>query len=294
MNPLISVIIPTYNCSQYLENTLQSVLNQTCNDFEIIVIDDGSTDNTSDTIKPYASHIQYHRQENKGAASARNQGIKLSSGKYVAFLDSDDLWEPEKLADQMNIIKNQPDFPIIHTNASIIDSEGSMIRKSANEKRQSCNGMIFEEFFLKNISLILTSSVIIDRKCLENIDLFDENFPVLQDYDLFLRLAWRYPVFFIDRPLVKYRFRPHSLTRTNISKNILDSEKILEKTISEHRDYFDQHPALLRKKRKMLTMYSAKQLFYAGEFRQSRRYFRKVMFSSPAAWLYYLLGFVRR
>lgn len=293
MKPLISVIIPAYNCARYLDGAIQSVINQSFKDIEIIVIDDGSTDNTADIIKPFTGHIKYYRQENKGAASARNHGIKLSSGKYIAFLDSDDLWEPHKLAAQLNILENQPDFPVVHTNASTIDQDGNMILKSANEKRQSHNGMIFEEFFLKNISVILTSSAIIDRKCLETTGLFDDAFPVLQDYDFFLRLSWSHPVFFIKEPLVKYRVRPYSLTRTNAMRNIHDSEKILEKTISEHPDFFKQHRKLLETKRRNLNFNSAKQLFYAGDLPASRLYFKKVLLSCPTAWLYYLRTFTR-
>src|SRR3990172_11149387 len=127
--PKVSVIIPTFNCEEYIEETLSSVLFQTFTDFEVIVVDDGSTDNTIKVIKPYLDKISYIQKDNGGQGSARNLGISLAKGEYLAFLDSDDLWLPDKLSLQVGYMENNPNVSLTFTDAVAFEE-----RKGHKEK----------------------------------------------------------------------------------------------------------------------------------------------------------------
>jgi len=127
--PKVSIIIPTYNQSQYLEEAMESVLNQTYQNIEIIIVDDGSTDNTSEVVKSFDNKIIYIPQKNKGASSARNAGIKKAQGQYVAFLDSDDMWIKNKLEKQIKFIQNNPEIGLLGTGCYQMVDINKMIYK---------------------------------------------------------------------------------------------------------------------------------------------------------------------
>ena len=136
--PVVSVIIPTYNHAMYIERTLESVFQQTYKNYEIIVIDDGSTDNTQEVIKSYENKITYICKENEGTAKSRNLGLKIAKGKYVAFLDSDDLWMPQKLELQVTLLDKNIDIGLVCTDFEIFceNEEGiKIIEKRINLRR---------------------------------------------------------------------------------------------------------------------------------------------------------------
>ena len=114
----------------------------------------------------------------------------MASGEYIAFLDSDDLWVADKLQAQMEVLEGNPEFPFVHTDASVIDGAGRVIKRSANRQRQTHNGRVFEEFFMCSIAASLTSTVLMRRDCFASTGTFDARYPILQDYALFLRVAW--------------------------------------------------------------------------------------------------------
>ena len=195
--PQISVIIPTFNRGWILKEAVDSVLSQHCTDFELIVVDDGSTDNTLALLQTYKGSLNVLRQENRGVSAARNLGIENSCGQYIAFLDSDDLWLPEKLSFQL-------EFFVLHREALICQTEEMWIRNGVRvnpgKKHKKISGHIFEQSLA--LCLVSPSAVMMDRRLFEETGMFDENLPACEDYDLWLRTTLKYPVFLLDKPLV--------------------------------------------------------------------------------------------
>lgn len=195
MEELISVIIPTYNRRELLKNAIESVLNQKNVNFELIVVDDGSTDGTKEIVKKYP--LKYIYQENKGPSSARNKGILNSNGNFISFLDSDDLWAEDKLQLQMRFFKENKDFLIVHTDEKWIKNKKVLKQK---EKHKKGGGDQFERSL--QLCVISPSSVMIKKELFEKVGLFDENFPACEDYEFWLRVTSKFKIGFIEKELV--------------------------------------------------------------------------------------------
>ncbi len=198
--PKISVIIPAYNRCQMLKQAVDSVLSQDFTDFELIVSDDGSTDHTQEMLRAYENRIIFIRQENKGVSAARNRGIISASGDLIAFLDSDDLWMPEKLSEQVAFFNSNPDALICQTEEIWIRNS---MRVNPKKKHRKLSGMIFEASLL--LCLVSPSAVMMRRSIFDEVGLFDETLPACEDYDLWLRIGCRYPIFLTDTPLIVKR-----------------------------------------------------------------------------------------
>ncbi|PIE62588.1 MAG: glycosyl transferase [Desulfobacter postgatei] len=192
----VSVIIPTFNRAYSLGRAVDSVLAQDYQPKEIIVVDDGSTDKTQDLLAGYADKIRVLVQENKGVSAARNLGIKKSRGDFIALLDSDDTWEKNKLSCQMAFFKSNP-------GAMICQTEEVWIRKgrrvNPRKKHKKPSGMIFEPSL--KLCLISPSAVMIKKQLFDQKGMFNEAFPVCEDYDLWLRISHDTAVYLIDTPL---------------------------------------------------------------------------------------------
>jgi glycosyltransferase involved in cell wall biosynthesis len=201
--PTVSVVIPTHNRDRFLKAAIQSVLNQTFQDFELIVVDDASTDRTVEVVQSFADpRITYIRHEtNKGGAAARNNGIRNASGKYIAFLDDDDEWMKDKLRLQVHLIDRSPDkVGLIYTGYEVVDRDTGRVRRVNIPTKR---GDLSSELLLHNC-LGSTSSALLKRNCLKNAGLFDEALPSFQDYDLWIRISRRYHFDYIELPLFKY------------------------------------------------------------------------------------------
>jgi glycosyltransferase involved in cell wall biosynthesis len=196
----VSVLIPTYNRLPKVKEAVSSVLKQTYQDFELWVVDDGSTDGTGEALKVFGDRIKYVSQANRGVSSARNLGLRVSRGKYVAFLDSDDLWEPDKLEIQVGCMEANPQFPLCYTDEIWIRKG---VRVNPKKKHAKYSGWIFEKCL--PLCIISPSSALMKRTLFEEIGGFDENLPVCEDYDFWLRVTCRYPVLFIDKKLIVKR-----------------------------------------------------------------------------------------
>jgi len=196
-NPQVSVIIPTYNRGWTIREAVDSVLIQDYKDFELIVVDDGSTDNTPEVLGAYCGVIKVFRQENKGVSAARNRGIAEASGQFIAFLDSDDLWFPQKLSRQVEFFNTTPDALICQTEEIWIRNG---VRVNPKKRHKKPSGMIFEPSLA--LCLVSPSAVMIRRSLLEVVGNFDETLPACEDYDLWLRISCRFPVYRIDTPLI--------------------------------------------------------------------------------------------
>ncbi|MDH3877469.1 MAG: glycosyltransferase [Desulfobacterales bacterium] len=195
--PLVSVIIPTYNRGWVVQEAIDSVLDQDFRDYELIVVDDGSDDNTREILGAYGKAITVLQQSNRGVSAARNRGIAEAAGRLIAFLDSDDLWLPRKLTTQVKFFAENADAVINQTQEIWIRNG---VRVNPKKRHHKFSGMIFE----RSLALCLVSpSAVMIKKCLfDAVGVFDEQLPACEDYDLWLRVSCRYPVHLMDSPLI--------------------------------------------------------------------------------------------
>ncbi len=193
----ISVIIPTYNRGAVLERAIKSVLNQSYRNFEIIVVDDGSTDNTHRILEKYSRQIRYFSQLHSGVSSCRNFGLEKSEGTWVAFLDSDDYWLPEKLERQIQFVQQHPEFLIVQTDEKWI-RHGKFVNPM--KKHRKYGGWIFKQCL--PLCIVSPSAVMVHQRVFNDVGVFDENLPVCEDYDLWLRISRKYPIGLIEEKLI--------------------------------------------------------------------------------------------
>jgi glycosyltransferase involved in cell wall biosynthesis len=195
--PLVSVIIPTYNRGWIIKEAINSVLDQDFSDFELIVVDDGSDDDTREVLGTYANSITVLHQSNRGVSAARNRGIADASGRLIAFLDSDDLWLPGKLKTQVKFFEENADAMINQTQEIWIRNG---IRVNPKKRHHKFSGMIFERSLA--LCLVSPSAVMMRKSLFDTVGVFDERLPACEDYDLWLRISCRYPVHLIDFPMI--------------------------------------------------------------------------------------------
>ncbi len=195
-SPAVSVIIPTYNRSALLGNAIESVLSQTYRDLTLIVVDDGSTDNTGARAASFGDSIIYIRQNNQGPASARNRGIETGRAPLIAFLDSDDRWHRDKLRRQVEAMEDEPRYLISHTQEVWYRNGEVLNQKKKHEKLQ---GGIFKRSL--SMCMVSMSTVMVRRELFERIGLFDEALPCCEDYDFWLRASVRHRFLLVDEPL---------------------------------------------------------------------------------------------
>jgi glycosyltransferase involved in cell wall biosynthesis len=197
MVPVVSVIIPTYNRAALVREAVASVKAQTYRDFEIVVVDDASTDATFEALAAWRDVRVLRHACRRGVAAARNLGVAAARGQWLAFLDSDDLWLPAKLARQMEYLADRPDLSLCQTDETWV-RRGVKLNKPATHRKVA--GRIFSPSLAR--CMISPSAVILDRRLFEDHGGFDEDLPAAEDYDLWLRLSWRYEVGLVDEPLV--------------------------------------------------------------------------------------------
>jgi glycosyltransferase involved in cell wall biosynthesis len=198
--PQVSVVIPTYNRAWCLREALDSVLAQSFRDFELIVVDDGSSDETPQLLAGYGQSLRLLRQRNRGVSAARNAGIAAGRGALIAFLDSDDLWLPGKLERQVAFFDSQADALICQTEELWVKNGR---RVNPGQRHRKRGGMIFEPSL--ELCLVSPSAVMVRRELFERVGLFDEDLPACEDYDMWLRVSCRYPVHLIDSALIVKR-----------------------------------------------------------------------------------------
>jgi len=209
MEPLVSVIIPTYNRSGFVVQAVQSVLDQTYSNVETIVVDDGSTDNTHEVLRKYQDRISYVYQERSERSKTRNEGFRHSRGNYIAFLDSDDIWLPTKIEEQVQILKEKAAVGVVYTNVQFIDEPGNQYDGELSWD-EPIRQVLYEDLMTHNVVTGTTSSAMIRRTCLEKVGLFDESMNACEDLDLYRRIARYWEFYKIDLPLVKFRVHPGS------------------------------------------------------------------------------------
>jgi glycosyltransferase involved in cell wall biosynthesis len=214
---LISVIIPAYNAEKTIQTTIESVLNQTLSDFELIVVNDSSQDATLEIVSKISDpRIQVFTYPNAGPAVSRNRGFAHSTGEFIAFLDADDLWTPDKLEAQWQALKANPDAKVAYCWNDLIDEAGDRIGSGCHI---TANGNVFAQLLL-TCFVVSGSNPLIQRQAFIDVGQFDELLEASQDFDLYLRLAARYPFVAVSSPKVLYR-----VSQTSMSTNMRRLER---------------------------------------------------------------------
>ncbi len=270
--PKVSVILPTFNRAKYLDRAISSVLSQSFYDFELIIVDDASTDNTEEIVGLFRDEriIYVKNPRNLGGAAARNVGIRIAKGEFIAFQDSDDLWHPDKLEIQMKVFENEEeDVAVVYT---------AFIRKVGDKEFivpppsvKKTEGYIYKEL-LTHINFVGTPTAVVRKTALEDVGYFDERFPRLQDWDLFLRLAKKYRFKFIKKPL---------LTAYDVPGNISSNPEALIKALKL---LLGKHYTAIRKDRKIVSKFYQRigeALLSAGRVHEGKVFLFKAFIANP-------------
>lgn len=227
----VSIILPCYNGARWINNSIKSILNQTFKNFELIIIDDGSKDNSKDIINKYQdSRIRYIFQNNKGFSASINRGIKESSGDFIGFIGQDDIWLTYKLDYQLHWFINHNDCSLLFSDYYLMDSNDGIIGFSSPEKiRFSSNEDFIKKLFLNNF--IGFETVLIKRKCFENEISFDERMIGFSDHDMWLRLACKYSFGYLNKPTVKKRIHKLQISAYKQDETMYDEFLLISKAI---------------------------------------------------------------
>ena len=285
--PKVSVIIPTYNRADLLPRAIKSVLNQTFKDFELIIVDDGSTDNTKEVVKGFQKEdgrIRYIWQENSGgAAKPKNKGIKNSKGDYIAILDSDDEWLPEKLQKQLELFKNSsnPQIGFVSCHALIINEKnGKKLEYRIPRYKNVLKNILTHDYMGSGSGMIYKKTVF------DDIGLFDEKLKTGQDWEMRIKLARKYDFDFVDEPLFKYYI--HSENISGLS-DIKIRERDLEYIFQKYKKYYEQNPKIYSTK----LRYDGTRYVLARELKKGRMCFIKSIKLNPLnvkSYLYLLIS----
>lgn len=232
--PAVSVVIATYNRANYLAETIDSVLSQSFQKFELIVVDDGSTDETRRVVAPYGSRVRYFYQENRGPSAARNLGARNASAGWVSIQDSDDLCLPNHLETLYGYANKHPESGMVFANGSYLGGpahDRETIIPAAKSRRLAEQGVRLEDLFDK--SIVRLQAALISKRCYDDVGGHDESLRISMDLDLTFRLISRYPVAYIDE--VVFSYRRHS---GNISGNqelrLLENIRVIEKLLDQN------------------------------------------------------------
>lgn len=292
-HPTVSVVIPTYNTSRYISDAIDSVLAQTFRDFEVIVIDDGSTDNTRQVLEPYRHQIVYILQENQGVAAARNRAIQQALGEFVALLDADDQWLPDKLEKQLAFLRSQPEVSLLFGDAEMFSATGpvppSLLARRDFRCQLTERPFIVSDAFhlLLDENFIPTSTVIVRKTYLDQVGGFDLDLPPVEDRDMWLRFAHKFPIACISNVLARKRTHDSNIS-SDKKQRMISLIKVLEKT------YANNPSSVPRHKKRLASLYFdlGYKDYWLGNYRDASRSFSKSMCLEfqGKAFLYYLVS----
>jgi glycosyltransferase involved in cell wall biosynthesis len=254
-DPLVSIILPTYNGSKWLAEAIYSVLGQTHQDFEVIAVDNGSTDDSVALLSSYPDRIRILFEKKKGVSFARNAGLLAARGEYVAFLDQDDIWLPDKLSAQIDVFAGSETVGMVGCSFYSIDDNSNIIevfRKTVAEQES-----LAKELFVRN-RVGPPSCMLIRKSVVDQVGVFDEDLNGVEDRDLWMRITERYQLRFVERPLVKYRLHPQ-----NVHKNVPLMKASQKRFIQKHRH--KQSALQLRKAYGYVYVEAAKQYWGQSE-----------------------------
>ena len=289
MPPTVSINLCCYNSEKYLEETIQSICSQTYKDWELVVINDGSTDETEIIIKEYINQgypIIYCWQVNHGLGYSRNEALKRSQGKYIAFIDHDDIWLPDKLEKQISLFNGNPEIDFVYSNYYIMKNNQKIIAL----KRKQPTGYIFENFLYHYPVALVTA--ILRRKALarSNIE-FDENLHLSEEYDVFMRLLYKSRAGYIKDPLAIYRVHPQMTSVTRMFDYYTEGLYILKK-FKEIDDCQVHFKKALKKHEMNLEYLKAKILINHDDSVSGRKQISEYKFLYFKYFLLYLFSFM--
>ncbi|MEQ1654301.1 MAG: glycosyltransferase [Nitrospira sp.] len=224
--PRVSVVIPTFNCAAFLGRALGSALEQTYKDFEVIVVDDGSTDGTKEVVGRFEGQVAYYYQQNQGLSAARNVTLSKANGELFAYLDADDMWSPQKLEKQVAFLDAHPECGFVHSDVAVMDDDDRFLYRSFNREtgREVPQGACVKDLLRRCHVQIL--SVLERRECTANVGGFDERLLVAQDYFRWIMIAsYGWQVGYVEESLAMYRWRKGSLL-SNPRRLVEDEERI--------------------------------------------------------------------
>jgi glycosyltransferase involved in cell wall biosynthesis len=289
----VAVIVPCHNAASYLPRALDSVLAQTYSHFRLCVVDDGSTDETAKILRRYADYVSCVRQQRAGVAAARNRGISVSKGRYIAFLDADDYWLPTKLERQIELLEQNPGFGLVCSDCETIEG-GKSIGAYFLNRRVPKAGKLFE--LLTRECFVFTPTVVVRRACVQEVGLFNESLEVSEDFDLWLRISARWDVAVVPEVLAVREKRPEGLSLST------SPERYLENGIAALENVKLACGGLSLKQARALQKAIAQRYYVYGSYRlaaghrlESRTKFVKAMRLWPAhwrAWIKYGLTFL--
>ena len=317
---IVSVIMPTYNRAGYIEGAVKSVIEQTYPHIELIIIDDGSTDETKDVVSPFLKdkRIRYIVQENAGAAAARNRGLALRKGKLIAFIDSDDFWEKNKLEIQLSVMRMLPSIGLVCSDFSSLTNDGRLEESHIKSYFSVFNDyrLSYEDVFInildKNVqglannekvywgniyetmifgNLVLTSTTLCRESVFEAVGTFDTKYETLEDYDLFLKIARQFPVAFINKPLSRYRYSNNQLSgELFFEKLCRNLEDIFLKNVEsiEDRDFIRKYERRIRIHLGRIQANQAYFYFSHGNMNQARSYYWRSLQNDPVYLKHYV------
>lgn len=275
--PLVSVVIPAYNAGPFLGEALDSVFAQGYADLEVIVVDDGSTDNTREVAESYGDRIRYIRQDNAGASAARNRGIREAKGDFVAFLDADDLWVPSKLQKQLELFDQRPELGMVITDCIAFGEWGEYVPPGDKRERLMV-GDICQNIFL--YSGVGTPSVMVRREVFDKVGMFNENLPLAEDDNMWIRIAADYPVELIDEVLV--RVRDHANRSTKGIDRLLDAiQANVQALQKEHGHAWERIAEVYPRKIANLKFAIGTWRLDEGDHKSARQAFREGLQSDP-------------
>lgn len=266
----VTVVIPSFNRHSLLLEALASVFAQTVQDYELVIVDDGSTDATREALSPYKDKLRYIWKENGGEASARNRGIREARAPLIAFLDSDDLWEPTFIEATVGHFERNHHLALVGTGCVRIADGVSQARI----REPVLQGDLFSTLFMRNF--ITASAVVVKRACLDSVGLFNESLDQATDYDLWLRIAKRHPIALLNRPLC--RWRHHS---GNVSQHEVRHRQCILQVIESHCNDRRISPRMNRMRRSRLHVSLGRAYLKVGRIIEAEECFRNANALTP-------------
>lgn len=270
-NPLVSVVIPTYNRAAFLSDAVESVLRQTFTNYEIIVVDDGSTDGTDSLIQGYGDRLKYVRQQNRGVSVARNEGVRVSRGEYIAFLDSDDIWTPDKLACQISFLSRFPECDLLFSPAWVVNANLDRTSSQPLFGGLAVSDITLNTLYLRNIIIVIT--LLVRRDVFQAIGGFDPDIRYGEDWSLAIRILTRGALgAYLPEPLAY--IRRHSSTQSHVP-NPLQADQILADHMAVLNRCFSLYPGrvpewLIKRSLANVCVLGSLNFLAIGRFQRSR------------------------
>lgn len=288
-SPTVSIIINCLNGEKYLRQAIDSVLNQTYKDWEIIFWDNSSTDASAEIAKSYGKRLHYFSSEKTCLlGKARNLAIKKAKGKYIAFLDCDDLWLPKKLEKQIGLLDSNPDVALVFSDAIFFNEDGNLCQIYLKFKPP--RGKIFKELFRKYFLTI--TSVTLRRSAIQGLSWFDERIQLFEDALFFLRLAYRYKLDYCDEPLIKYRVRSESGTITGFGNLPQERDLALKTLIDEFPTFAEDNKHDIKIFQSKTNSQRAINEWVNKNSKNARKILKKISPKNPLIYVLFLITFL--